>query len=284
MRLKNIPFAAFLILGIAANAHAQNIDIPARVDGFIKRIHVRENDKVRKGDLLLELDARELEARLQHAKADVNVAEAKLDLKKVELARAEKLRAVKAIAAGEYDTIRAETVAAEAELQRALAQLKVSAIVLEHTRVVAPADGRVVMLKADAGAAVKTGDVLVKLETGGPAANPAIRELQKERHAALKRIAEAMLERVKAGAIPLRDAIPAQRAALEAGLELCETLHEHIALLRQDVQLMEDMLRRVEAQFKAGLATETDLLGVRAQMLESRIRLLREEAKLPKTK
>jgi uncharacterized protein (TIGR03067 family) len=108
-----------------------------------------------------------------------------------------------------------------------------------------------------------------------------IKALLKERHAVLKNVVEVQMAFFKAGNLSFKDLALAQRAAFEAGLELCETAAERVALLRDNLKLTEELQRVEESIFKAGQGRQSDALLARAQVLETRIRLMREEAKSP---
>ena len=53
------------------------IQVNPKVSGQIVKVHVSDNQAVKEGDLLLEIDARDQEARLAQAKASLSAAEAK---------------------------------------------------------------------------------------------------------------------------------------------------------------------------------------------------------------
>src|SRR5262245_32954760 len=54
----------------------QDIDIRARVEGFLETVNFREGSFVRKGDVLYQIDPKPLEATLAQAKADQATAQA----------------------------------------------------------------------------------------------------------------------------------------------------------------------------------------------------------------
>ncbi len=64
--------------------------VSPKVSGYITKIHVRSNQQVKKGDLLVEIDPRDYEARLDQAKAALAAGEARLKEARtgVELTRA----------------------------------------------------------------------------------------------------------------------------------------------------------------------------------------------------
>ncbi|MEY4717977.1 MAG: hypothetical protein RL563_595, partial [Pseudomonadota bacterium] len=79
------------------------VDIRARVGGYLEKIHFVAGAKVKKGDLLFEIDPKPYKAQLNFAQAELERAQSKQALAKNDLARAEGLLRAKAIAAEEYD-------------------------------------------------------------------------------------------------------------------------------------------------------------------------------------
>src|SRR5689334_17759326 len=57
----------------------QDVDIRARVEGFLDSVNFREGSFVRKGDLLYEIDPKPLRAALAAARADLETAKARLE-------------------------------------------------------------------------------------------------------------------------------------------------------------------------------------------------------------
>src|ERR1044071_5743963 len=60
----------------AARAAADIVPTAARVPGQIIAVHVKENQFVRAGTLIAEIDPRELEAKLAHAEGELETAKA----------------------------------------------------------------------------------------------------------------------------------------------------------------------------------------------------------------
>lgn len=63
-----------------AFVQADIVQIAAKVPGTVKAVAVKDNQAVKAGDLLLELDAADYEVKLEQAKADLAAAEADLEL------------------------------------------------------------------------------------------------------------------------------------------------------------------------------------------------------------
>lgn len=103
------------------------VGVNAQVGGMLLTVRVEEGSRVQKGDLLAEIDPRELTAQ-------VKAAEAQLALARSVAERSEQLQASKVITAAEYERDRTALAAAEASL----AQLRTR---LDFTRVTAPLAG-----------------------------------------------------------------------------------------------------------------------------------------------
>jgi membrane fusion protein (multidrug efflux system) len=102
-------------------------DIRAEVSGYLLRQDYREGARVKKGDLLFEIDPRPFQAALDQAKATYHKAQ-------LDLARAKALIASDAVAREQYD----DAIAAEEGGRAALEQAELN---LGFTRIVAPTDG-----------------------------------------------------------------------------------------------------------------------------------------------
>ena len=117
------------------------IEVRARVEGFLESVDFREGSVVSKGQLLYTIDPRPLEATVAQAKGTEAEAEAQLARARQDVVRYEPLVAKNAISRQEYETAVQVQRAAEASLVAARAARKRSEIDLGYTRVVAPAPG-----------------------------------------------------------------------------------------------------------------------------------------------
>ena len=70
---------------------ADIVSIAPKVPGRVKQVHVKDNQAVKAGDLLVEIDPRDLAVQLEQKRAALNAARANLDLLKAsfELRRAQ---------------------------------------------------------------------------------------------------------------------------------------------------------------------------------------------------
>ena len=85
----------------------QDVEIRARVEGFLETVNFREGSLVRKGDLLYKIDRKPLEAILAAAKAEQATAEARLEKAKNDVARYTPLAAKQAVSQQELDNAKA---------------------------------------------------------------------------------------------------------------------------------------------------------------------------------
>jgi membrane fusion protein (multidrug efflux system) len=117
------------------------IEIRARVEGFIDSVDYKEGSLVEKGQLLYTIDARPFQAKLTATKASQAEAEAQLARAHQDVARYEPLVAKNAIAREDYDTAVALEKAAAATVEAAKAVVEQAEIDLSYCKVTAPEAG-----------------------------------------------------------------------------------------------------------------------------------------------
>jgi membrane fusion protein (multidrug efflux system) len=119
----------------------ENVTISPKKAGIIQKILVKEGDRVRKGQVLVQLD--EVDARLQveRAEARVQEAEASLETHRSTLARYRKLLESKVIPQQTYDDISLKVKLDEAGLALAKTELNLARQSLLDHRIVSPIDG-----------------------------------------------------------------------------------------------------------------------------------------------
>lgn len=144
------------------------VDISSELSGVVRSVAVQENQQVRKGDVLAELDTSRLVAQIERAEASVKAAEAKVTdarttLKESEqtLARTQQLSkrgmvADQALESAQAARDRADSAvaSADANLAIAVAELKLQQADLEKSTIYAPIDGIVLTRSVDPGQTV----------------------------------------------------------------------------------------------------------------------------------
>lgn len=129
------------IEAIGQTRGSTEIEVRARVEGFLESVNYQEGSIVRKGQLLYTIDPRPFEANVAQARGVRAEAEAQLARARQDVARYEPLVAKNAISRQEYETAVQVARAAEASVEAASAGVKSAQIDLSYTRVYAPGSG-----------------------------------------------------------------------------------------------------------------------------------------------
>jgi RND family efflux transporter MFP subunit len=130
------------------------VRVGARVSGIVRRLHVRIGDVVGKGQLLAELDDRELAARRNQAKAALRLAEANRSYAEAELARVRALSAAQLVSKSALDLAEQACEVARQQANSAAANIEVAATELGYARIVAPIAGVVSAVSTQEGETV----------------------------------------------------------------------------------------------------------------------------------
>ncbi len=141
----------------------ERVEIAPQVGGAIDRLAFVEGARVAKGDLLVQIDPAPYEAAVARARATLMEAEAQTQVAEAEANRAQRLLGRQAISAEETARREAEAAVARARRESARAELRRARIDLDHTRVLAPIDGRIGRAERTAGNIVAPGEQLALL-------------------------------------------------------------------------------------------------------------------------
>lgn len=121
----------------------ETVEVRARVNGYLDKVHFKEGKEVKKGDLLFTIDRRPYQAEFDHADADHQRAESQAELAMNDAERAKRLIATKAISEEDYDTKTRTYASALAGVRSAKATLESARLNLEFTEIRAPITGRI---------------------------------------------------------------------------------------------------------------------------------------------
>lgn len=119
----------------------KDIEIQARVDGWVTSIHFKEGDPVKKGQLLYVIDDQPIQTKIDAAAGQVAQANTQVVKAKADLDRVRPLTEMNALAKRELDAAIANYDAARAQLQIAKASYNNAKIELSYTRITAPISG-----------------------------------------------------------------------------------------------------------------------------------------------
>jgi len=137
--------------------------VSARITATITAIPVTAGDTVGLGDVLVELDSRELRARLEQQRQAVAAARANLSEAQPNYARMQALFSRGTVAKADLDRAEARLRAAEAELARARRAVEEAETALSYAVIRAPLAGRVIDRVADPGDTARPGEPLLRL-------------------------------------------------------------------------------------------------------------------------
>jgi RND family efflux transporter MFP subunit len=121
----------------------EQVQVRARVGGFVNSVEFRDGAFVGNGDLLYVIDSRPFEAVAEQADGQLSDARAKGELAKRELDRALTLNQTQAVSDSIVDQRRQALQAAKAAETQAAGALKAAQLNIEFSHVIAPIGGRV---------------------------------------------------------------------------------------------------------------------------------------------
>jgi multidrug resistance efflux pump len=142
---------------------ANIVGIAPRVSGPIIRVAVRDNQQVKKGDLLFEVDPEDFQAQVNIAAGQVQNGEASFTQQKQNLDRQIDLYRTRVNALQDFQNAQDSFAAAQAQLASAKANLELARLNLGYTKVFAPVDGYVTNMNTSPGTYVTAGVQLMAL-------------------------------------------------------------------------------------------------------------------------
>jgi membrane fusion protein, multidrug efflux system len=175
-----VAVAVLAILGIAYGAfalfhsftHATTDDafidvhfvsVAPKIAGRVAVVHVDDNQLVKKGDVLVEIDPRDFQVALAQAKANLAKDKATLVQASTNEKRAQDLFARKVISTQERDTNVATSDSSKASVQADEAAVEQAQLNLDYAKIKAPIDGYVTKKAVTTGDYVQVGQALMSL-------------------------------------------------------------------------------------------------------------------------
>lgn len=139
------------------------VAVSPKVSGHIAKVLVADNEQVKKGQVLAEIDSSDYATRLQKARAQVLGAKARISQTGADLARYQALAAKDEISRQTLDHAKAADELAAAELANQQAELRQAELNMSYTKIVSPQDGRVTKKSIEPGAFVSVGQSLLAI-------------------------------------------------------------------------------------------------------------------------
>jgi multidrug efflux system membrane fusion protein len=140
-----------------ATARANVVGIAPRVSGQILKLNVQDNQAVKEGDVLFEIDPEDYRLILEKAKAELATLDQQLAQAQDTLRRLEPLLPHGFTTADTVDKARTAVTTLQAQRQGAIATINLEELHLSYCKVIAPFSGRVINLNISAGAHVTSG-------------------------------------------------------------------------------------------------------------------------------
>lgn len=211
---------------------ASRTEVSARVLADIKSINVSAGDLVAAGDVLIQLDSDEMEARVQQAEQALLAATASRKQAAVDFERAAELLKRKVGTQSDFDARKAQLDVATAKESQARQAIDEAKIILAYTTITAPKAGRVVDRLAEPGDTARPGQPLLviydaaSLRLEAPvleklAVNLKVGDRLQVQIDALNRTVEAVVDQI----VPQADA-PSRSFLVKATLPRTDDLYE----------------------------------------------------------
>jgi membrane fusion protein, multidrug efflux system len=152
---RDVPVALEVV---GQTAGSKDVEIRARIPGYLETVDFQEGAFVKAGDLLYTIDPKEYEAKVAQATANVATNQAHLVQAEQEVGRMKPLAEQKAVSQRDYDNAVSSRDAAKAQVDAARAALDAARLNLGYTRITAPVAGLVDLTRVRPGNLVGKGD------------------------------------------------------------------------------------------------------------------------------
>jgi membrane fusion protein (multidrug efflux system) len=139
------------------------VSVAPKIAGRVAAVHVDDNQLVRKGDVLVEIDPGDFQVALAQAKANVAKDKATQIQANANEARAKDLFSKKVISTQERDTNVATSESSKASVEADEAAVEQAQLNLSYTKIKAPIDGYVTKEAVTTGDYVQVGQALMSL-------------------------------------------------------------------------------------------------------------------------
>jgi membrane fusion protein (multidrug efflux system) len=155
---KDVPIYIELV---GATLGSEDVEIRARVEGYLISMNFTEGSFVRKGQLLYKIDPQPFEAALAEAKADLATARARRDKTENDVARLTPLAKQQAVSQQELDNALSGREAAQAQVAAFDAKLTKATLDLGYTSVSSPIEGLIGTTQKKVGSLISRGETLL---------------------------------------------------------------------------------------------------------------------------
>ena len=169
------------------------VEVKSRASGQVVEMPVETGTLVRPGNLIVQLDTRDVQNQYDQARADLDAAEKKLQVSEIQKKRSDELFAAKIITAQENEAAQLDWANSQSSIVRSRASLDLAQQRLDDARVTAPVTGTIIGKPVSLGQVIQSGTSTA----GGGTTIVTMADLTKVRARAL--VNETDIGRVRAG-------------------------------------------------------------------------------------
>jgi membrane fusion protein, multidrug efflux system len=152
---KDVPIYIELV---GSTLGSEDVEIRARVEGYLVSMNFTEGSFVKKGQVLYKIDPQQYQAALSQAQANLATAKARLDKTNNDVARYKPLAAEKAVSQQELDNALSAQEAARFQVTAYDAMVDKAKLDLAYTTITAPIDGLIGTTQKKVGSLVGRGE------------------------------------------------------------------------------------------------------------------------------
>jgi len=134
----------------------RNVEVKSLASGEITRLYVDVGDEVQPGDLLAEVDPRDVRTAYRQAEADLGVARARVDISRTQLQRSEDLFEAGVITEQEVENARLDFQNTEAQFIRAESNFELAELRLNDVTIRAPLAGTILTKNVEEGTVIQS--------------------------------------------------------------------------------------------------------------------------------
>ena len=153
---KTVPIEVQVIGNVEAYS---TVSVKSLVAGQLERVHFREGQDVKQGQLLFSIDHRPFEAALQQAEANLAKDMAQQKLALVQAKRYAQLEAEGIVSHEQYDQVQTTAESSDALVRADRAAIENAKIQLDYCTIASPLEGRTGSLMVHEGNVVKANDI-----------------------------------------------------------------------------------------------------------------------------
>jgi HlyD family secretion protein len=132
------------------------VEVKSKASGEILRLTVESGDAVRRGDLLGQIDPRDVRNAFEQAQADLDVAKARLETSESAHRRSMELREANVITQQEFESAKLEEANARAQFIKARTNLELAQERLGDVTIRAPIDGVIIRKDVESGQIIQS--------------------------------------------------------------------------------------------------------------------------------